>query len=557
MSSLRGWPVFCIVAVCVFAGAAGGVCAATVRVPGDQATIQGALDTAVEGDEIVVSRGNYREQIQFHGRNVILRSVDPTSASVVQATRIELPRDSEFGPVVTFTGDEGTTCVLSGFVIKRGWVSEHGGGIRGNGTKATIQYNHIVNNAAESGGGMAYCDGLIYRNRIADNVAPYPGGGLFRCNGTIQENEIVNNFTARIDGTSGGGLFNCDGVIVDNIIAGNLVASGSGSYGGGLAYCEGVIHGNEIRGNRISKEYQGHIGMISQGGGMYRCTGDIRYNRIEDNVSDGTGGGMAICYGLIADNWITGNFAEGGGGGFAGFKEEELIIERNWIVGNRTNGPGGGLWGGGIYPPSGPEMMIRNNVVAWNTARTGAGVLTLHGYILNNVIYGNVATETGGGIRGTYGTIQNNILWGNEAPEGAQVLETSPVLYNCIQDWTAGGEGNIVSDPLFVDPENGDFRLSEDSPCIDAGRLTLDVLEDFDGNPRPMDGSAVEPRGDGSGWDIGAFEHPGEVLPLPPPDAGLIRDAILRRIFPRPWMDLDEDGQIEVSDLLLAIGLQP
>ncbi|NQV17552.1 MAG: T9SS type A sorting domain-containing protein [Armatimonadetes bacterium] len=33
-------------------------------------------------------------------------------------------------------------------------------------------------------------------------------------------------------------------------------------------------------------------------------------------------------------------------------------------------------------------------------------------------------------------------------------------------DWL---EGNIDSDPLFVDPQNDDFHLTENSPCIDAG----------------------------------------------------------------------------------------
>ncbi len=33
-------------------------------------------------------------------------------------------------------------------------------------------------------------------------------------------------------------------------------------------------------------------------------------------------------------------------------------------------------------------------------------------------------------------------------------------------DW---GDGNIDSDPLFADPDNGDFHLTADSPCIDAG----------------------------------------------------------------------------------------
>ena len=31
------------------------------------------------------------------------------------------------------------------------------------------------------------------------------------------------------------------------------------------------------------------------------------------------------------------------------------------------------------------------------------------------------------------------------------------------------GEGNTEADPLFVDPENGDFRIQRSSPCIDTG----------------------------------------------------------------------------------------
>ena len=58
------------------------------------------------------------------------------------------------------------------------------------------------------------------------------------------------------------------------------------------------------------------------------------------------------------------------------------------------------------------------------------------------------------------------------------------------------GEGNIDADPLFVDPDHGDYHLQRGSPCIDSGTDTgLD--HDFDGNFRPI--------GD---YDMGAFEFP-------------------------------------------------
>ncbi len=45
---------------------------------------------------------------------------------------------------------------------------------------------------------------------------------------------------------------------------------------------------------------------------------------------------------------------------------------------------------------------------------------------------------------------------------------TLVVSYSNIQDgWI--GAANIDDNPLFVDPDNDDFRLMPGSPCIDAG----------------------------------------------------------------------------------------
>ncbi len=50
-----------------------------------------------------------------------------------------------------------------------------------------------------------------------------------------------------------------------------------------------------------------------------------------------------------------------------------------------------------------------------------------------------------------------------------QDTQSAPVITYSLVDASEGGEFNIDTDPLFVDPENGDYRLQPGSPCIDAG----------------------------------------------------------------------------------------
>ncbi len=56
---------------------------------GDFASIQEAIDASVDGDEIIVHPGTYYENVRFNGKNITLRSEDPTDWGAVEKTIID------------------------------------------------------------------------------------------------------------------------------------------------------------------------------------------------------------------------------------------------------------------------------------------------------------------------------------------------------------------------------------------------------------------------------------------------------------------------------------
>ena len=95
----------------------------------------------------------------------------------------------------------------------------------------------------------------------------------------------------------------------------------------------------------------------------------------------------------------------------------------------------------------------------------------------------------------------------------------NPAGYGAQSYSKCGSNGNIWGDPLFADPDNGDFRIAANSPCVDAGDGTVAPETDYWGQPR-MDVKRVKdtgtPNGDGVCPDIGIYEVPGTAnVPLP------------------------------------------
>ncbi|MBN8681792.1 MAG: hypothetical protein J0L99_04045 [Chitinophagales bacterium] len=88
-------------------------------------------------------------------------------------------------------------------------------------------------------------------------------------------------------------------------------------------------------------------------------------------------------------------------------------------------------------------------------------------------------------------------------------------------NWTA--QNNLWStDPLFINPAGGDFRLQTCSPAINAGdnSVVAPGATDLDGRPRILGGRV----------DIGAYEHPGILYAAPPEAQGACVGAYAGRV---------------------------
>jgi hypothetical protein len=158
-------------------------------------------------------------------------------------------------------------------------------------------------------------------------------------------------------------------------------------------------------------------------------------------------------------------------------------ISNNLIFENHAGGEWG--FGGGLSLFSSSPIMTNNVIISNSALHWGGGIHCFESspIMVNNALSANSAWE-GGGIYCEFVSnpvITNTVLWANIAENDQEIwADTSSALtisYCDIQDTLWPGEGNIDTDPLFRDPENGDFHLmstdcgdQEDSPCIDTGR---------------------------------------------------------------------------------------
>ena len=186
-----------------------------------------------------------------------------------------------------------------------------------------------------------------------------------------------------------------------------------------------------------------------------------------------------------------------------------------WFLGCRFLG-NQATTGGAIYASGDGMPYIVNCVFDQNTTTGLGGAIFSEGDatpVVTNCTFARNTAEVGGGMYNApdAAALVTNCVFRNDAPEAIFDEQTgdSTVSYCNVEGGFTGTE-NFDLPPGFVNLTAGDFHLAVGSPCLDAGRDTSGgefgaVTDDIEGNERGW----TEPAkaGDGSGYDVGAYEY--------------------------------------------------
>ena len=324
-----------------------------------------------------------------------------------------------------------------------------GGGLYNLRGSPTVSSCTFTKNTAYSGGAiynLYNSSPMLTQCTFSENIAQY-GGGLYNS----QDNSVLTNctFNGNVAIGSGGGIFSFGPILTLTDCV--LTENSAGGSGGAIFNGYGNLNMTNctLRGNCANYN----------GGGIY---------------SDNTNATLVYCT-------YNGNYSGDAGGGMYNYRSDLTLT--NCIF----SGNSGEVNGGGIY--------CRNNSLTRVINCT---------FAVNSALYGtSLACDSDGSEYPSSVQVTNCILWDGGGEIWNNDDSTISITYSDVHEgWP--GDGNIDSDPCFVDAAGGDLRLSSDSPCIDTGYNNAPNLPatDMDGHPRIIDGDC----NDTEVVDMGAFE---------------------------------------------------
>ena len=247
---------------------------------------------------------------------------------------------------------------------------------------------------------------------------------------------------------------------------------------GDSSHCNMAIIGAIDSTSRITGfTIQNGIGCVyGQGAGIYIESSNPRLDHliIKNNYGNSNGGGICIngeSSPVLDFIIIENNSSEYGAGIYSSFSTP--IITNCTIKNNHA------LIGAGCFFDMSTPILNYVSITDNHADNQGGGIYCVNYSFpqFNHTTTTNNVAGIGGGIFST-GNSQpvflNSILWNNH-PDG--IISHSDSLYasysNIQNDWP--GNYNINQNPLFCAPENGNYSLAENSPCIGTGENDGDM----------------------------------------------------------------------------------
>lgn len=448
--------------------------------------LQTALDQAISGDEIWVQAGVHKP------------TSDPNDRTAVFALKTGV---ALYGG---FSGDETNLEQrnwLANITILSGDIDSNDLNTDGNliaETSADIQGSnayHVVNGNYTNN--TAVLDGFVITAGQANSTYPDDsGGGMYNQDASPQLTNLIFSGNTAVDG---GGMFNFNShpLVTDVTFTGNTSANNGGGMNNNW-YSAPVLTRVTFDSNSATANGGG---LANAGDNLKPVLQDVIFSK---NSAGAGGGGL---YNSVSNTTQEGKYT-------------------NVTFSGNTAAEGGGMHSNNITGP-----ILTNGLFIENTATSGGAVYNYRSTIefINTTFTNNTASSQGGAMYNWWQRaplLKNTIVWGNSAPEGPEIyngsLGDTIISYSDIQGCGGSGAGwdsacgsdnggNIEVDPLFVDAGNGNLRLGQNSPAIDAGDNTavpLSITTDLGGSPRFQDIPYVPDTGSGtpSIVDMGAYE---------------------------------------------------
>jgi len=303
-------------------------------------------------------------------------------------------------------------------------------------------------------------------------------------NAVISGFTITNGYATNSLAGNGGGIYVEQGRVHDCLVTGcrSVMSVGYSRGGGGIYVKDGTVSCSSVIGNVFDS--RGSALTLAGGGGVYAASTNAMVTNcviaLNLATNSASGGGLAMLYALGLNCTIVSNYADRYGGGCV--LNSNSSLKNSVIASNACFYYGGGIQimgGATIY-----NCLISRNKSTWQWGYCGGVYVNGPCHMSGCTIVSNLCRQGGGGggisfdfATGCKTNISNCIIRMNQSLSGHSDLydanngpNKTSIMFSCVSSGSGFTiESVVTNDPSFESASNGNYRLRNDSPCINAG----------------------------------------------------------------------------------------